>query len=374
MEVEIADVFRRFGEEYLARYDSTILPSHRRAIQDITACRTPALGGHLWHCDDCDKDVFVFHGCRNRSCPACHTSQTKAWLEARKMEVLPCDHFHVTTTVPEGLREFFRRRQKALYGLFIKMSAQAILTLCRDPKHLGASPALLAVLHTWTGRLDYHPHVHFLVTAGGLGPDGLKWVPSKPGFLVPVKALSRLIRRRMRQAISHEHPDLYHQIPDSVWADEWVVNCLPWAGAEEGVLNYLARYVFRIAITNHRVVSMDHNSVTFKYKDRKKRRLRTCTLSGLEFMRRYLQHVLPRGFHKVRYYGLWHPVHRKNIALIQSSLLLEHERSDPAPSQDSTALALEDASKPYAPKACPYCRGTNLVYCENIPRPRFRGS
>jgi hypothetical protein len=372
--VEIADVFRRFGEEYLARYGLGILPSHHRAIKDITACRTPDLGGHLWHCEDCGQDVYVYHGCRNRSCPACHTTQTNAWLEARRIEVLPSDHFHVTTTVPEELRGLFRHRQKALYGLFMRVSAEAILTLCRDPKHLGATPALLAVLHTWTGRLDYHPHVHFLVTAGGLGPDGLKWVPSKPGFLVPVKALSRLIRHRMRQALTHEQPDLYQQIPDSVWTNEWVVNCLPWAGAEEGVLNYLARYVFRIAITNHRVVSMDGESVTFKYKDRKKRRLRTCTLSGVEFMRRYLQHVLPKGFHKVRYYGLWHPALRKKIALIRQLLLLESKSSEPIGAQDSPVMDPQDSPEPYAPRACPHCRGTNLVYRGNIPRPRFRGS
>ena len=218
--MEIADVFRRFGEEYLHRYGSGILPSHRRAVQDITACRTPALGGHRWHCEDCGKDVYVFHGCRNRSCPACHTAQTQTWLEARKLEVLPYDYFHLTTTVPEGLRVFFRQRQKALYGLFMRISAEAILTLCRDPKHLGATAALLAVLHTWTRRLDYHPHVHFLVTAGGLAPDGLQWIPAKPGFLIPVKALSRLIRHRMQTAVRKQHPDLYQKIPDSIWTKE----------------------------------------------------------------------------------------------------------------------------------------------------------
>ncbi len=316
----------------------------------------------------------MYHGCRNRSCPACHTAQTQTWLEARKREVLPCDHFHVTTTVPEGLRTFFRQRQKALYGLFMRICAEAILTLCRDPRYLGAIPALLAVLHTWTGRLDYHPHVHFLVTAGGLSLDGLKWIPSKPGFLVPVKALSRMIRHRMRQALSHEHPDLYSLIPDSVWTNEWVVNCLPWAGAEDGVLNYLARYVFRIAITNHRVVSMDGESVTFKYKDGKKRRLRTRTLSGLEFMRRYLQHVLPKGFHKVRYYGLWHSGNRQKIDLIRQLLLMESNRSNPVVSMESPVRVCHDTPRQNAPRVCPYCRGTRLVDRGEIHRPRFRGS
>lgn len=375
MGLEIADVFRRFGGAYLSRHGTAVLPLHRRAIADILACRTPAMGGHEWHCPHCHQNIYVYHGCRNRSCPACHTQQTREWLQARQAELLPCDYFHVTATIPAELRAIFRSHQKELYALFMQTAAEAVLTLCRDPKHLGATPGLLAVLHTWTGRLDFHPHIHFLVTAGGVSADGQNWISSKPGFLVPVKALSRLVRARLRAALQKKNAELYASIPRVVWRREWVADCRPWGGGERGVLDYLARYVFRIAISNRRLIAMDNQSVTFQYKDRTHNCWRTCRLSGEEFMRRYLQHVLPKGLHKVRYYGLWHPVHRPLAAQVRQRLLLDRPQPTvlllaPIPTLNEPApwISDVDSAQPPPPSRCPHCGATTLIYVREIPR------
>jgi hypothetical protein len=390
---DVADVFRRFGGDYLRRHGAGILPSHRRAITDIAACRTPALGGHLWHCPSCGHDVYVYHGCRNRSCPACHTHQTREWLERRSAEVLPCGYFHLTATVPESLRAAFRSHQKALYGLLFRSTTEALLELCRDRKHLGAVPAVLAVLHTWTGMLAWHPHVHCLVTAGGVSPDGQSWIPSRPDFLVPVRALSRLLRGTFRDGLRTLDPDLHAAVPESAWRQEWVVHCQPWGHGPQGVLDYLARYVFRIAITNRRLLGMDATSVTFRHKDRKAGAWRTCRLEGTEFMRRYLQHVLPKGFHKVRYYGLWHHANRPLAARARQMLLMEPGTNEsPMPSGAVTAPApslapgfatgiaprpeadASDVTEPlHSAPICPYCRAAVLVHVREIPKPHCRG-
>jgi DNA-directed RNA polymerase subunit RPC12/RpoP len=373
MGLEIADVFRRFGEGYRARHGAAMPPSHRRAIDDITRCRTKAMGGHRYRCADCGKDVFAYHGCRNRSCPSCHVTQTREWLEARQAEILPCEHFHVTVTIPGTLRDVFRKNQKTCYALLMKVAAGAVADLCRDPKHLGATPGLLAVLHTWTGRMDYHPHVHLLATAGGVSDDGLYWRPSKPGFLVPVRALSRLVRGRLAAALAEKHPALHAAVPATAWREEWVASILPWGGGRDGVLAYLARYVFRIAITSARLVSVDDTHVTFKWKDRKQSRWRICRVAGEEFLRRFLQHVPPRGFHKVRYYGLWHFSRRGLAARARMLLSMDADMrtavtsTAPGPCESTTAAAEPDRFR-----QCPHCGGTRLTFAEVIERVRNR--
>jgi hypothetical protein len=200
--IEIADVFRRFADDYLSAHGATILPSHRRAIADILACRTEALGGHLWRCDHCSAEVYSYHSCKNRSCPKCHADQTERWLASRKAEVLPCPYFHVTITVPEELRDALRSNQKDCYTLLIKAAAEAIIELARDSRFVGATVGVLAVLHTWTQQLVYHPHVHCLVTGGGVSDDGRQWHPARNGFLVPFAALAKLVCGKLRAALS----------------------------------------------------------------------------------------------------------------------------------------------------------------------------
>ena len=378
MPLEAADVFRRFGPGYIERFGGAMLPSHRRAIEDITGCRTEAMGGQVWHCPDCDRDVYVYHGCRNRSCPSCHTRQRREWLAARRAETLPCGYFHVTVTIPEELREPFRSNQKDAYGLLMAVAAGAVTELCRDLKHLGGTPGILSVLHTWTGRMDYHPHVHMLVTAGGFGADRESWMPSKPDFLVPVKALSRLARHRMREALEKNCPDLMKTIPAGVWKKEWVANILPWSGGPDAVLTYLARYAHRIAITSARLLAMDDTHVTFRWKDRKGNRWRTCRVTGEEFLRRFLQHVLPKGFHKVRYHGLWHPSNRTLAARVRQCLLLAVVAAATAKvfaGKKETTGTMEAAdTNGEAPgfTRCPHCGGQRLEYVGLLERPRNR--
>jgi Putative transposase/Transposase zinc-binding domain len=372
MDIGLADVLRQFAPACQQRHPAALLPSHQRAIRDILACHTPALGGHLRHCAQCDKDVYVYHGCRNRACPACHAAQTQQWLLDRQEELLPCAYFHLTATVPEGLRDVFRSNQKVLYHLLMSLTAQCVMEVAASPRHLGAAPGILAVLHTWTGTLSYHPHVHCLVTGGRVSPDGKDWIATRPGFFLPVRVLSRHLRHLFEQTLQKRHPDLFARAPAAVWRQEWVVHCVPWGRGQHGVLDYLARYVFRIAITDRRILAMDDQSVTFQYKDRKANRRRTCRLEGTEFVRRYLQHVLPRGFHKVRYYGLWNPKRRDQLEQVR--LLLQLQRPPdlhPQPPDQPPAPRLPEPFKPFVP-LCPCCGG-ELVHVGEIPRPRCRG-
>jgi hypothetical protein len=355
--IEIADVFRRFADGYLSAHDATILPSHRRAIADILACRTEALGGHLWRCDHCSAEVYSYHSCKNRSCPKCHTDQTEQWLGARKAEVLPCPYFHVTITVPEELRDTLRANQKDGYALLMKAAAEAIIELARDSRYVGGTVGVLAVLHTWTQQLLYHPHVHCLVTGGGVSDDGRYWHPARNGFLVPFRALAKLVRGKLKAALAQRRPDLV--LPEATWSKRWVVHCTAWGEGDEAVLRYLARYVFRIAITNSRIVDLDENGVAFRHKHRASNRWRTTRLSGHEFMRRFLQHVLPKGLHKVRYYGLWHWSRREQAA--QARLLLELQRPTgaDAPSSETSDHTADRPGEPAAiadRRVCPRCK------------------
>jgi hypothetical protein len=252
--IEIADVFRRFAGEYLSAHGDSMPPSHRRAIADIQACRTEALGGRLWRCEQCDAEVFSYHSCKNRNCPKCHSRQTARWLEARKAEMLPTRYFHVTVTVPEELRGTLRANQRDGYALLMKAAAEAIVELARDRRHVGATVGVLAVLHTWTKQLLYYPHVHGLITGGGVSDDGGDWRSARRAFLVPVKALAKLVRGNLKAAFQKKRPDLV--LPDAAWSQPWVVHCTPWGEGKQAVLDYLARYVFRVAVTNTRIVAL----------------------------------------------------------------------------------------------------------------------
>jgi hypothetical protein len=363
--IEIADVFRRFADDYLLAHGATILPSHRRAIADILACRTEALGGHLWRCDYCSAEVYSYHSCKNRSCPKCHTDQTERWLGARKAEVLPCPYFHVTITVPEELRDALRANQKDGYSLLMKAAAEAIVELARDPRYVGGTVGILAVLHTWTQQLLYHPHVHCLVTGGGVSDDGQQWHPARTGFLVPFAALAKLVRGKLRAALAKRRPDLV--VPEATWSKRWVVHCTAWGEGDEAVLRYLARYVFRVAITNNRIVGLDEGGVTLRHKHRASNRWRIIRLTGHEFMRRFLQHVLPKGLHKIRYYGLWNPARREQARRARLLLLLSRPASSDLETRSSETIG-DAADRPgdHTPcaerRVCPCCQQGHLIH------------
>jgi len=357
-QLEVADVFRQFGPSYLEAFGEGMLPSHRRAIEDIVACRTEAMGGHVFQCGGCGETFYAYHGCRNRSCPACHTHQTRQWLEARCAEVLPCTYYHVCITVPSQLRAAFRSNQRDCYSLLMKASSQAVLELCADKRHMGAVPAVLSMLHTWSAAMDYHPHVHLLVSGGGIGLDGTSWRETKGSFLIPVRALSRLVRGKFMAMLKKARPDMEAQIAAEAWKREWVAWSKPWGKGETAVLKYLARYVHRIAITNGRILAMDGKTVTFRNKDRKAAKMRVCTVSGHEFMRRFLQHVLPKSFHKVRYCGLWHTSRRAQRQNLRHTMLLEEAQKSPPQSPATAALTHapgQDADDDTPNPPCPHC-------------------
>ena len=217
-----------------------------RTIADILACRTHALGGHLWRCNHCSSEVYSYHSCKNRSCPRCHKDQTERWIAAREAELLACPYFHVTVTVPAELREVLRANQRDGHAALMKATAEAIIELARDRRHVGGTVGVMAVLHTWTQQLVYHPHVHCLVTGGGVSDDGRDWYPARDNFLVPTRPLAVLVRAKMRAALAKRRPDLV--LPKAAWRKPWVIHCTAWGDGAEAVLRYLARYVFRVAI------------------------------------------------------------------------------------------------------------------------------
>ncbi len=361
----------RYGEAYLARHGAAILPSHRHALHDLAACRTAALGGHVSACDHCGYEHFTYHSCRNRSCPQCHSIATATWSVAREAELLPIPYFHVVFTLPAELRELVRAHQRVALALLMSTAAASLQALAADDHYVGGRLGILAVLHTWTRALVYHPHVHCLVPGGGLAPDRQTWIATREDFLVPVRALSVHFRARFLARLTTALPDVV--IPARVWQQPWVVYCKPAVQGSGAVLRYLARYVHRVAITNARLVSLTDEQVTFRYRDRRDAGAgawRTMTLAADEFLRRFLQHVLPRGFHKVRYYGLWHP----SATALRSRLTLLLAPTTRSPASEPPARVPASGADPSAP-LCPRCaRGTLRRTCvvARTPRPTAR--
>ena len=360
--VEAADVLRRYGSEYIHKFGQRMPPSHRRAFKDILRCRTPAMGGHVFECDHCGRQQYSYHSCCNRSCPKCHKSDIQAWLQGRRKELLPVPYYHVIFTLPHELREFARLHQKEVYGLLIKSAAGSIVKLTADPHYVGGRVGVMTVLHTWGSNLSYHLHVHCLVTGGGLSSDGRMWMPAREDYLVPVRALSRLFRGNFLDRIRRQFEDV--DLPKSIRQKEWVVYCKPAVQGTRTVLNYLARYIHRVAITNSRIISADNGKVTFRYKDSSGAQTRTMTVSAEEFIRRFLQHVLPTGVHKVRYYGLWSPSHRKNLSKVQQILTQSKNDQQVRFEEDMDA----EISPPSESRPCPHCQRGTLIRIRRLPR------
>jgi hypothetical protein len=383
--IELADVVRRFKDDYLAGFGQLIMPSQKKALADIAACMTAEMGGHQYQCRDCGQSFWVYHGCRNRACPACHGHQIRDWLEARQAELLPCDYYHIVATVPEEIRHLFLSDQKFMYTLFMRTVAGAVGDLCRDRKYLGATPGILMVLHTWTSQMLYHPHVHLLVTGGGVSEDGQSWSQPPGTFLVPVRALSKLIAARFRDALKKAKPSAFGLLPPKTWKQAWCSFSKHYGQSRTAVVDYLARYAFRIAITNARILDMDDTHVTFQYKQRDtgqpltdpresvKGQWQTCRLTGIEFLRRFLMHVLPMGFHKLRYYGLWHPS-KRDLQQRARLLLTVLNRSQPDQPVLIADLAAEadpsddgGSHEGFSP-SCPYCGSRQVDHLQELRR------
>ena len=359
--ITLQDVFRRFADDYWTAHGALLLPSHTRAIADILACRTPALGGHRWRCTTCSAEVHSYHSCKNRSCPTCHRDETERWLAARKAELLPCPYFHVTVTVPAELRDVLRSNQRDGYAALMTATSEAVVELARDKRYVGGTVGVMAVLHAWTQQLVYHPHVHCLVTGGGVSADGQSWCPARRAYLVPTKALAELVRGKLRAALAKRRPDLV--LPEAAWRKPWVAHCTSWGEGAAAVLAYLARYVHRVAITNNRIIGVDDAGVAIRHKERESGRWLTMHLAGPEFMRRFLQHVLPKGLHKIRYYGLWHPSRRKDAARARLRLELDRPTAQTTTTEadDEATSASPTSATANAVRVCPCCKQGSLV-------------
>ena len=365
--LELADIVRAAGDVYQRRHGAALLPSHRRVLRDVVACRTAALGGHVHACDHCGARQYSYHSCRNRHCPKCHGEQTQRWLDRQRARLLPCAYFLLTFTLPAELRALARAHQKLVYGLLMTAAAAALLKLTADPRYLGARPGMLAVLHTWTRALLYHPHVHMLVTAGGLRDADHTWVPpTHAAFLVPGRVLSRLFRAKVCAGL--RRAGLLDQAPATVWRREWVVHVQP-AGSGQKVLDYLARYVFRVAIVNSRLERFADGQVTFRYRDGRTGTLKRCTLDALAFLGRFPQHVLPQGFAKVRHYGLFSPSRYALLALAREQLVAASASPLPVEAPSDPAPARAPAPVP-APR-CPSC-GIGALHLVETLRPTGR--
>lgn len=313
----LADIFRRFANEYLNKYKKNILPSHVKVIDAIINCRTDIMGGQIWFCQSCEKYHYSYHSCKDRHCPQCGNNASDLWLEKQNKLLLPAIYFMATFTVPEPLRYFIRSHQKLMYNILFQTSAKALQTLAQDKRFIGGTIGMTGVLHTWTRDLNYHPHIHYLIPGGGLRADLRKWRRCKSDFLMHVKPLSIIYRDLFKTAV--RKAGLYNQIPTSVWKQEWVVNIIP-VGNGESTLKYLAPYICRVAISNRNIISIDDKNVTFRYKKSGEGHFTYLKLNAMEFMRRFLQHVLPKGFIKVRYYGLFSP-RKKGLLTIAKKLL-----------------------------------------------------
>lgn len=353
---ELADIICRHGSQFLQENPEFRRPDIIQAFEDIENCRTEVLGGHLYRCSEttCGEFVYGYHSCRNRHCPKCHADQTEAWLNQRRTELLPTAYFHLVFTVPGQLHAVILANQKILYPVLMQEAAAALKKLARDPRFLGGDIGILAVLHTWTMALLYHPHVHCLVPAGTLTPDQ-QWKPSNPKFLVPVKALSDIFRAKVRDAI--KKAGLIHQVDPKAWKKRWVVYSRPAVAKPEHLLDYLARYLHRVAIPNSRIVEIDDQNVVISGCNRANKK-ETTTLTANEFLRRFCRHILPKGFNKVRYFGLWSPVNRKKLRQLQ--LLLGLAIPFKAVSSSNT--------QGKAKAKCPVCRKGHLIKVGKIPR------
>ncbi|MFI4972076.1 MAG: IS91 family transposase [Hyphomicrobiales bacterium] len=374
--LEVADVFRAHGPAWRIANAGHVSLDQLKVMSAIETCRTAALGGHVERCEDCAYTRVAYNSCRNRHCPKCQAAAAKQWLAEREAELLPVPYYHVVFTLPAAIGALAFHNKAVVYDLLFRTAAETLTTIAADPKHLGARIGLTAVLHTWGSALTHHPHVHVIVPGGGLSPDGERWIACKPGFFLPVRVLSRLFRRLFLEGLAAlrnagalaffgdlaplADKNAFEPALAPLRSSEWIVYAKrPFAGPK-AVLAYLARYTHRVAIANSRLLALDEAGVTFKWKDYRIKghdRLKTMTLDAAEFIRRFLLHVLPSGFHRIRHYGLFASAVRAQNVERARQLLANHE---PAPER-SRAEAEPQAEKPAPAHRCPCCGGRMIV-------------
>jgi hypothetical protein len=376
LRLEVADIFRAHGAAYRRDNAGHLNLPQLKVMSAIENCRTAALGGHVAACTKCGHEHVAYNSCRNRHCPKCQGVAARDWMAARMEDLLPVEYFHVVFTLPAPIADIAYQNKSAVYGLLFKASAQTLLTIAADPRHLGARIGMTSVLHTWGSAMTHHPHVHVIVAGGGLSPDGTRWAACRPGFFLPVKVLSRLFRRLFLEGLLVLHqagklaffgnlseladPDTFaaHLVP--LRKANWVVYAKPPFGGPAAVLAYLSRYTHRVAISNHRLVSADAGTVAFRWKDyRIKRgdRMKLMRLPVAEFIRRFLNHVLPSGFHRIRHSGfLANGIRRDRIEKIRR--LIDTGRE---PDQTTGEDGRTDPDEHDLCRACPRCGGVMRI-------------
>ena len=355
-------MFRIHGPAYRAKFGDRMPPSHLRAMQDMERCRTETLGGQVYHCETCREYHYRYHSCQNRHCPKCQQDQAEQWLDNQKRLLLPVPHVMVTFTLPAALRALARRHQKTLYHLLFRSASEALQELALDPRFIGGRIGMVGVLHTWTRDLRYHPHVHDIVAGGGLSAEGA-WRPSRQDFLIHVKPLSVIFRAKFRAQL--QKTDLFPLVDAHVWNKDWVVHCEP-VGRGEEAFRYLAPYIFRVAISNHRILKLEDGQVTFQYKESATDQVKICTVTAEEFIRRFLQHVLPERFIKVRYYGFLSPGNRHLLTRIRELL----GASTVETHTTGRHREVEEPTNTRDARRCPTC-GSLLILVETL-RPKSR--
>jgi Putative transposase/Transposase zinc-binding domain len=396
-EFEVADIFRRHGESYRQANAGHLDRCQCRVMAAIEACRTAALGGHVTRCRQCGHTEIAYCSCRDRHCPTCQGSAARAWLEARQADLLAVEYFHVVFTLPQPIAAVAYQNKAVVYGILFEAVAETLKTIARDPKHLGVEIGFTAVLHTWGQTLTHHPHVHCIVPGGGLSPDGQRWIACRPGYFLPERVLSRLFRglflgklvaaykdKRLQFFSDLAHlaePRAFSASLAPLYRFDWVVDSRrPFAGPEQ-VLRYLSRYTHRVAISDHRLVDVNDDNVTFTWKDyRDGSRIKRMTLPPAEFIRRFLLHVLPDGFQRIRHYGFLANGRRQaKLAHIRQFLpakppqegsAADHGGDTRVIKQEGAETTTSDDDDAWKPM-CPQCGG-NMEIVERLPAPRHR--
>src|SRR5690242_1656173 len=375
--LEVADILAAHGDAYVARHRGHLSRGQLKVMGAIRACRTAALGGHVARCEGCDHLAVAYNSCRNRHCPKCQGQVARAWLADRQADLLPVPYYHVVFALPAPVAAVAFQNKAVVYDLLFRAAADTLLTIAADPKHLGARIGATAVLHTWGSAMTHHPHVHMIVPGGGISLDGSRWISCRPGFLLPVRVLSRLFRRLFLAGLAEAHAagrlaffgeskGLHHRRAfyahlAPLRRKNWFVYAKPPFAGPEAVLAYLARFTHRVAIANSRLVRLDESGVTFRYKDYRRSgqaRFRTMTLAADEFIRRFLLHVLPKGFHRIRHYGLLASAGCKaNIARAKELMGTPMPQVEPPTAQDTTDPAATTDHRP----PCPCCGGRMII-------------
>jgi hypothetical protein len=383
--LELADIFRRYGTAYREKHGASMSTAQRRAMTAITVCRTAALGGQIEQCDSCGHQRICYRSCRNRHCPRCQSLARAEWIQRRQAELLDCEYFHVVFTVPEEIAAIAYQNKEAVYGILFRATAETLRDIAADPKHLGAEIGFFAVLHTWGSNLMHHPHLHCVIPGGGLSPDSARWIPCKPGFFLPVRVLSRLFRRLfleyLQTAFDSGKLQFFNALSDlqdrrqlarylaPVRKKEWVVYAKrPFAGPEQ-VLDYVGRYTHRVAISNNRLLDIEAGRVSFQWKDyRDQGQQKTMTLAAEEFIRRFLLHVLPDGFQRIRYYGFLGNRYRQE-KLARCRQLLGMPTPAEAPSESPSPEDYRDRHERLTGSSlreCPICHRGRMMTVEML--------